>query len=495
MRLLKRHRLMAITLVMSTCCVLGLENLDTILTNLNKPATEMPTVAGAKEPVAVTGEPKVAPMIEPEAKEAGEPKTVVNQQAKIAKMVEPEPKAVAPVITPSLPKNIITGAQPKVVAPIVPPAPQVFHPAVMPTAPIQPNMNVTAKSPELVVAKTIQQPQVQVVDVQEVSSAGLDTLNIESSGNWLEKRVWYKKSEQLFDVIRTNLQKAADIRMSFVGVVNKTGQQIDEFYENVSFQKGQIDELLQALLQDLNTQTEVRGGDLSSSERSLKDKVLAEQKQFESMSKDLKLIDDLDEQIDKTMTKAFKEIDTCRGLETRAWNNFKEIGLELDDKKARTLYYEMENFHKNIEQKMNYLQSNLLPYLQNQLVGKVNDTINQIKTSVQALDTKGLNLKTLLQKNEQGDFVVFKEREKLKEQEAEAAFKSAQEAQHLAKQKQQAKKTLMATCPWYQRWFCAVIDYVEPITSKFIAWFMIVVCCVQCVVCKIQEFICRLLGY
>src|SRR3990167_6048149 len=133
------------------------------------------------------------------------------------------------------------------------------------------------------------------------------------------------------------------------------------------------------------------------------------------------------------MMKAFKEIDTCRGLETRAWNNFKEIGLELDDKKARVLYYEMENFHKNIEQKMTYLQSNLLPYLQNQLVSKVDETMNQIRANIQTLDGKGLSLKTILQKDEKGDLLILKEREALQEKEMQDAYKAKMAAEAKAK--------------------------------------------------------------
>lgn len=347
------------------------------------------------------------------------------------------------------------------------------------TTHVEPKVVTTSAPP--IVSKSISAP-VQVVDVHEEASSGLDTLNVDSGGNWLEKRIWYQKSEQLFEVIRANVQKAADLRMKFVHAVNQVGHQIDEFYQSNSFQKGEIDEMLSSVLQALANQTEVRGGDLSSSERSLKAKVQAEQKQFESMSKDLKLIDDLDEQIDKTMMKAFKEIDVCRGLETRAWNNFKEIGLELDDKKARVLYYEMENFHKNIEQKIDYLQNNLLHYLQNQLISKVNDTMTQIKTSSQDLDSKGLSLKTLLAKDEQGDLIILKEREKMQEKEAE-------------KEALAQVKTAKAPLTWYEKLWNGFVNLVQPVTCKIYEWVCIILCCVKSVLCKIQQWICAIFGY
>ena len=338
-----------------------------------------------------------------------------------------------------------------------------------------------------------------VVDVHAITTTGLDTLNVDSAGNWLEKRIWYKKGEQLFESIRGSVQKAADLRMKFVNEVNSAGKKIDEFYETVGLQEGKIEELLKAVLQDLDQAAKYRGGDLSDSERALKTKVQAEQKQIEVVGKDLKLIDDLDEQIDKTMMKAFKEIDSCRGLETRAWNNFKDIGNELDDKKARVLYYEMDNFSKNIEQKMTYLQSNLLPYLQTKLVGKVDETITQIQTNVATLHTKGIDLQTLLLKDEQGDLLIIKNRVGEQEKIAEGSWESAQalkekEAQELKaqkkKQKQEAENNI-----WYRKLACSVYCGAQVVWTKVSDWITILVCCVKCLVCKFQELICRLFGY
>ena len=353
------------------------------------------------------------------------------------------------------------------------------------------------------VAASVQAPEnnggLEISDVHAISSTGLDTLNIDSAGNWLEKRTWYKKGEQLYEVIHTSLQKASDVRMKFVHEVNSVGRKIDEFYETIGLQQGQMDELLKAVLQDLDLAAQVRGGDLSESERALKNKVLEEQKQIESVGKDLKLIDDIDEQIDKTMMKAFKEIDLCRGLETRAWNNFKEIGDELDDKKARVSYYEMENFHKNIEQKMNYLQTNLLPYLQNQLVGKVNETITQIQTNVATLKTAGLDLNSLMQKDEKGDFLLMKQREKEQETIVEQNWESQQVAnatkEQLAQQKALQERQAIENDVWYKRLSCHVICAMQGLWLKIVEWGTILICCFKCIICKIKEFGCHLFGY
>lgn len=429
---------------------------------------------------------------------------------KAAAPAAPAPTPGAPVV--AAPKTVepVTPVMPKVPAPIEPKIAPVVAP-VMPKVPVSPVMPpvgmpqpVEAKvvgAPEPTVAKAKQEPkessvQMQITDIHEVVADGLDTLHIDNGGNWLEKRIWYKKAEQLFEEMRATLQKTADARMKFIHVVNQVGQQIDDFYENAGFQKGQIDELLQAVSQDLTTEQDIRGGDLSSDERAVRLKIQAEQTQFQTISKDFKLIEDLDDQVDKTLMKAFKEIDACRALETKAWNNFKEIGLELDDKKARVLYYEMENFNKNIEQKLQYLQGNLFQYLQGQLVPKVTQTISQIQSANQLLQTKGLQLVTLLQKDQQGDFVVLQQRDVNKAKSLVAAQEQA-DAKKSPKTSNKEKIDTNQDCElvWYKRMICSFMENICCLWENIVDCICIVICCAQSVLCKIQEMICHLMGY
>ncbi|MFA5998939.1 MAG: hypothetical protein WC747_02910 [Candidatus Babeliales bacterium] len=443
-------------------------SLDALISSLDEKGAS-PAVAKAPTPeMPISIEPKMPILVEPKAAGLIEPKTVSLIEPTAAGSIEPK------VMPTSMP---------------------IVH-VGMPSVAPEPAVSQAIHSVPATVQPAEQQAQLEIVDVHATSSAGLDTLNIDSAGNWLEKRIWYKKAELLFEEIRANVQKASDVRMQFINEVNGTGKKIDEFYETVSFQKGQIDELLKAVLQDFDSAAEQRGGDLSSNERALKAKVQAEQKQIEAIGKDVELIGALDEQIDKTMMKAFKEIDTCRGLETRSWNNFKDIGNELDDKKARVLYYEMENFHKNIEQKMTYLQTNLLPYLQSQLISKVDATISQIKSSVSSLDQKGLSLQTLLEKDEQGDLLILKQRESEIEKTVEGSWEQqkAKEAKELKDLKKKQREAA-AQNTWYHRIASTLFEYSQTAWIKVKDWAVIVGCCVKCLVCKIQEMICRLMGY
>ena len=247
--------------------------------------------------------------------------------------------------------------------------------------------------------------------VANVHQVDLDTININSGGNWLEKRIWYEKAEILFDSIRVMVGGVIDFRTNFSNEVNAIGQKIDSFYETVSFDKGQIDEMLQEFLNDFDNAQKM-DGDLSEKERSSKMLVKKEQANLEQIGQDIKTIGDIDAKIDQTLMQAFKTINDCRDYETKSWNNFKSIGKELDDKKARSLYYEMSNFKDNIDQKNNYLRNTLLPYLHNTLVAKIENNIAQIKDSIKKLKDKGVDLHAMMESYQKIDIGVASSREK-----------------------------------------------------------------------------------
>jgi L-fucose mutarotase/ribose pyranase (RbsD/FucU family) len=457
--------------------------LDTLLTNIANTKTVNP-VEPVLEPenLAPFKPIEQEPLPEPPVSQLPQlpPSPIVSEEPKL-----PDPKPGTVTLKPNLPD-----AEPQIISPKAKPI-QVPAAPILPKLPMpEPVIQPFAKPMITTAQPVIEQPEVQ--ETAQVTSEGLDTLNVDTSGNWLEKRKWYQAAEQEYEDIHKLIQKTVDIRMKFVSEVSLIGKHIDDFYEKVSFEKGQIDELLQASLGSLTTEQKVRGGDLSSGERSIKEKIHADQASFQSIEATIKSISELDEQVSKTMIKAFQEIDACNALEAKAWNNFKEIGMVLDDKKARVLYFEIKNFYENIEKKIDYLQSNLLTYLQNQLSSKIRQQTNQIQATVNSLKAKGLNLETLLQKDSAGDFVIFKEREE--QQAKEEAAKLAQN-QAQAKEAQKVVKQKPEKSSWYQNLWCTILNYLCPIITKLSEWAAILWCCIQTLLCKIQEMICKLLGY
>ncbi|MBI2352720.1 hypothetical protein HYV11_00565 [Candidatus Dependentiae bacterium] len=357
----------------------------------------------------------------------------------------------------------------------------------------------------------------EISDVQSTGKSGLDTINIDSGGNWLEKRIWFKKAEMLFDEIRILVTKVSDMRTEFVDEVNSVGKKIDLFYEQVSFEKGQIDEVLKQIVFDLSQNRSERGGDLSSQERQIRAIDKAEQKQIEQIGNDIKKVDDFDAQIDKAMMQAFKTIDDCRKLEGSAWKHFKSIGSELDDKKARTLYYEMENVQKNIEQNIKYLQATLLPYVRTKLIAQVEQIMTTIQAAVKLLDQKGIHLEALVKKYTQADNEIEQQRE----EEAEKSVERKWEQQHEPKpvpvslpQVDSKQKKEQREITWYEKFSDGVVHFVTCVGCTIITSlqslaksiysmapgffngiidiYEIFICYLKCIFCAIRSWICKL---
>src|SRR3989339_71116 len=199
------------------------------------------------------------------------------------------------------------------------------------------------------------------INVANVHHINLDTTEVDGGGNWLNKRIWYERSQAVFDEIRVMVTAVSDVRIQFSNEVNAVGQKIDIFWETVDYTKGELDDKLKEILTMLETEQKLVG-DLSPAERDLQAAIKQELLVVEQIGKDIKAIHDIDSKIDDTFKQALKTIDECRDYETKAWDSFKAIAKELDDKKARTMYYQMNNYKQNIEQKNNYLKSTLLPY-------------------------------------------------------------------------------------------------------------------------------------
>lgn len=273
------------------------------------------------------------------------------------------------------------------------------------------------------------------IGIANVHHIDLDNTEVDGGGNWLNKRIWYERSQAIFDEIRVMVSAVADLRIQFSNEVNAIGQKIDSFFEVVDFTKGQLDDKFKEILVALETEQKIVG-DLSEEERNLQATIKQEIAAIDQIGKDIKSIGDVDNKIDQTLMQAFKTIEECRSYETKAWDNFKAIAQELDDKKARNIYYQMNNYKQNIDQKSNYLKSALLPYLHNVLVAKVENNIAKINDAIAALKNKGVDLEKLMRKSQEDDVSQLHVREKSA---VEIAVKNALEAEQ-AKAEQIAKK-------------------------------------------------------
>ena len=271
-------------------------------------------------------------------------------------------------------------------------------------------------------------------DLHEIN---LDTLDIDGSGNWLEKRIWYERAQAAFDDVLALVSKVVDMRMQFSNEVSVIGHKIDAFYETVNFDKGELEDKFKEILAALDVEQKLRG-DLSEKERDLQTAIKQQMPLIDQLGLNIKSIGDVDAKIDQTLMQAFKTIDECRDYESKAWVSFKAIGKEIDDKKARNIYYEINNFKQNIDQKSGYLSSSLLPYLHNVLVAKIESNIVKINDSIEKLKQKGVDLSVIMKSEQESDLALMKEREK------EEATLEAEKILELEREKESEEKRLEA---------------------------------------------------
>lgn len=284
-----------------------------------------------------------------------------------------------------------------------------------------------------------------VISIANIHHIDLDTTEIDGGGNWLNKRIWYEKSQAVFDDIRRVVGSVNDLRIQFSNEVNAVGQKIEMFFETVGFTGGELRGKFQEYLAQIEDSQKIIG-ELSAEERDLQNSVKQELATVDQIERDMKSIGEVDDKIEQTLMQAFKLIDECREYETRAWESFKAIGKELDDKKARNFYYQMSNGKQNIEQKYSYLQSTLLPYLHNVLVAKIETNISKINQALATLKSKGLDFEKILNKHQEDDVAQLEAREKsavdlaVKKAIEDEELKYKQAADKAAKDLEQARK-------------------------------------------------------
>ena len=337
----------------------------------------------------------------------------------------------------------------------VPPVPVAVAVPPVPAA-TQSSSNTTSKSGD---------DSISIANVHHIS---LDTTDVDGGGNWLNKRIWYERSQAVFDEIRVMVSAVNDLRLQFSNEVNAVGKKLDSFWEVVDFTKAELDDKFKEILVRLDTEQKIIG-DLSLDERNLQAAIKQELPLIDQLGKDIKTIHDIDDnKIDPTLIQANKTIDECRDYETKAWDSFKAIAKELDDKKARNLYYQMNNYKQNIDQKSSYLKSTLLPYLHNVLVAKVEMNITKVNEAIEVLKKKGIDLEQIMSKSQEEDIAQLHAREKIA---ADIAVRKALDEAN-AKSKEAAEKAAKSLEKAEAKSFDNVVHrYYEATIGKIVAFF------------------------
>lgn len=414
-----------------------------------QPAVQSP-VGGAMPQQVTSPIPNVTPVGMPVAGAPFEPARPLTM---------PEPQIGMPAQKMAVQKPMI---------PQVPSYEEHVQPAAMPVMPGQQ------------AAPTAQQADDTLkLGVTAVHQIDLDTLSIEGSGNWLEKRIWYEKAEQVFTKLRGLVAQTVDASGKFLTSSNVAFEKVHTFYATAGVEDGKLEAKIAAASDELQAMT-VKQGDLTVEEKAQRQTITQSQQELKQITKGLKFLQDIEDKIDETVQQAFKTVAQARSYETKAWNNFVAIAKEIDDKKARSLYYEMESFEKNILERKSYLEQKLLPYLQNELIQRAYRSIQKVQALVQGLQQKGIDLEKQLDADKAGEPKNIQAHEKLAQELAakeaqeksvrdEQVRKAAQNKGFMGRMRQVGNAISHWTCCAFSKigtWFCDAGCFVTSFFSK-----------------------------
>lgn len=234
---------------------------------------------------------------------------------------------------------------------------------------------------------------------QEIMSS-INTLDVEEEGNWLLKRVWWEQAEQTFEKIISLNDDVIKLQIDYISKRSELDKKLGDLFRKLGFDQGEISEILEYFLNHLSKQREAEG--LVPDERDLVDILNLKKDEIEKLKSDLNSLGDLETTIDDVINQLVDQVNKSREYEKNAWKDFKEIGRVLNDKKAKTLFYQIEADLKNIQNIKTYLSEDLKKYYQD-LLNNVDKTSNLIVVKINDLEKESGTLKEKFEKLQQQD--------------------------------------------------------------------------------------------
>jgi hypothetical protein len=321
------------------------------------------------------------------------PISVPPNAAPVVQPIAVPPSVVQPVGIRTVPQVVPPVAAPPVVAPRAAAPPVAAPPVAAPSAaPVQSTPGVVTPKP-IEIKATVPKGAPVVAVPLEAELRGLETAEMEQpQGNWLFKRVWWKNGQTLYEKIQALVETITEQRLEFFKKRSEWDKKIfDPFFMEVGVGRGMLEELLSNLINQSQEERNKEGA-LNEEERAVLAKIEAEKHTLEELAKDVQKINEIDNKIDEAVEMLIKQIGTARNYEHQAWQNFKNIAQEINDKKARELYITMNTHWQNINQISDYLKGRFLQYF-NQLGSLGQEQVTKVLSTIKALRENGVDLK------------------------------------------------------------------------------------------------------
>jgi hypothetical protein len=232
---------------------------------------------------------------------------------------------------------------------------------------------------------------------------GIDTVGLEEPrGNWLFKKIWWERSEQQNGKILAIIEKIDELKMQFFARRTELDKVIfDPFFVDIGYSQGELLGALSALIDKIERDRKKEGA-LDEQERELLKAIAQDRELVLQLHRDAQSIALLENAADDLMERVMEQRARVTRYQREAWENMREIARILSDTQARDLYYKVDAAWRNIKNIHRYLEQDLKRYF-DQLVTNATEQVERIKTAMQTLKEKGIDLKNSLEHREESE--------------------------------------------------------------------------------------------
>lgn len=214
----------------------------------------------------------------------------------------------------------------------------------------------------------------------------LDTTQDISGGNWFITRDFYKRSEKIIPQLNQAIIKLGKSQDFFIDERVVITKELIDFYSAIGFQQGQLELMIQGLMNDLQKQKLARESknetnrEIDNDSRETLAKLNNSYKELEQFLKGTNYIKQGDLLLDAYVKQVLDIINTANSYNDKAWKKIEEIKNTFDHEKANNLYNEIENSFKHVE--------SLDIYINNDLKKNFEHTIDQLRSEMQLVRSK-----------------------------------------------------------------------------------------------------------
>lgn len=345
--------------------------------------------------------------------------------------------------------------------PTIAPEPNLTLPNITP--PIPTELDETIKVEETTSNQQSTQIDAQEKKEDELIKSGLETeklstKDIGEQGNWVLKEEWLKESLKLNDKISDLLEAIQKSKNSYQEKFEKVDNELDIFYKEEGLSQGKIQELFDSLNKyiEKRKQKEIEIARLEEKEQGITgefeikldiiDKQIDDNRsELEQLKFDVNSIEELDKSIKDRLKTVDEQISISENEAEKASSLADEIWAIIDDKIARSKYYEIKNISAKIKARKEYLEKTLL-----------NDFDKVIKT----IQSQIARIKAQIENLEKKEFIIRNRIERIKE------LKISHLEEEPTKQIDEVKE-IKKESSWYQK----IYDQVVNVTARIYIFF------------------------